>query len=1045
MSSKDPKNKFLAFFQDGKFPKFTRISLDIVWNVLLFFLVIGLVGAFVVGGIGLGYFGSLVDDMPVEDEEEMKNLIFDYEETSHIYFADNVYMGELRSDLRREEITLDDVSQHLVDAVISTEDELFYEHNGFVPKAIMRAVLQEFTNADTQTGGSTLTQQIIKNQVLSSEVSFKRKAQEILMAARVEKFIEKDDILLAYLNIVPFGRDSSGRNIAGVQAAAEGLFDVNADELNVAQAAYIAGLPQNPYVYTPFLQGGELKSEEALQSGLDRKNIVLSRMLDTGAITEEEYNEARDFDVIGSLTDKKESLVTEYPYLTFEIEERAIEKLALQLAKNDGYSEEEFYADEEQETRVEYRDQAERDLRQKGYQIHTTIDKEIYDVWQDVTENYGHFYPDKTVNVTNPETGETEERTIEIETGATMVENSTGRIISFVGGRGYQDDNINYAFFNTRPNGSTMKPLLGYAPAMELGLVQPGTPLPDVKFQMGDWTPSNYSVNSEKGIVSAREALAKSYNLPAARLMQGMLQVDNNPARYLVDLGMADSIEQVQTENVAPAILGTYFSTVEENTVGFASFANGGEKVEPYMIEKITDEEGNVVFEHEVKSTKVYSPQTAYLTIDMLRDVINNGTATYIKSRLNNPSVDWAGKTGTSQNFFDAWFVGTNPNVTVGSWIGYGQYDLDGKGGEPSDYEKTMMSLNYCPQGNCSLSYSQRNTGFWSELVNAAAEIDPELVTPSSRHESPGGIVQRSYCLLSGKLPSEACSALGLVQTDLFNIEHVPTERDDSVIEGRYVEIGDNIYEAEESTPEEFTEEGFFIRPDFLEDMGGAWFQIDDLSKLLPDNDAWNDLVVPETDPPSTGAPGTPSGVSMSGSTLSWNESSNAIGYYVYMASEEDGDFRQVEATTETSISVPSNNRVYGVRAVNFFGEESSMSNTVIRGSISSDEDEDEDEDEDRDRRGRGDDDGSNGDSDDDREPDQETGGNGEDNSDNDENNDEEEDTEPEDEEDDEGENDGEDEEDEEEEDDNNEDGSTSSLPTNHLIANLNNYNKQTA
>nr|WP_289038184.1 transglycosylase domain-containing protein [uncultured Allobacillus sp.] len=939
MDSNDSKNKFLKFFQDGKFPRFTRIGLDVGWNILLFFIVIGLVGGFIVGGVGLGYFASLVDDMPVEDEEEMKQLVFDYEETSHIYFANDVYMGKLRSDIHREETTLDKVSDHVKDAVIATEDELFYEHNGFVPKAIMRAMLQEFTNADSQTGGSTLTQQIVKNQILSSEVSFDRKAKEILIASRIEKFIEKDQLLEAYLNIVPFGRDSSGRNIAGIQAAADGLFDVSPSELNLAQAAYIAGMPQNPYAYTPFLQGGEKKSEKALQDGLDRKNIVLSRMLETGKITEEQYNEARDFDVIASLTDKKESLFSDYPYLTIEIEQRAIEKMALHLAKNDGYSKEEFYSADEKESRTEYREQAERDLKHKGYSIHTTINKDIYDAWQEATANYGHFYPTKTVQVTNPQTGELETREIPIETGASMIENSTGRIISFVGGRGYENDNINYAFYNTRPNGSTMKPLLGYGPAFELGIFQPGTPVPDIGFSIaqpgGDpYTPSNYA-GRERGIVTARDALANSYNLPATRIMRGLLAVDNNPGRYLTKLGLTEP-EEEQSQNHISTVLGSFYTTVADVTSGFTAFSNGGKRAEPFMIEKIIDQDGNPVYEHEVQETEVFSPQTAYLTLDVMRDVISNGTATYIKSRLNNPSVDWAGKTGTSQNFADAWFVGTNPNVTVGTWFGYGLYDLDASG-KVTGRESNIMSLNSCP-GGCSLGYSSRNTGYWSALVNAAADVDPELVTPSKRHESPGGIVQRSYCLISGKLPSEACQALGLVQTDLFNIEHVPTEKDDSVMKGNYVKIGDKTYEAADSTPEEFTEQGYFIKPDFIEEMGPAWFQIDDLSKLLPDNEAWNDLVVPESEAPKNSNPGTPGGVSMSGSTLTWNDSSNAIGYRVLMANEKGGDFKQIDTTTETSIRVPAKNKVYAVRAVNFYGKESSISSTVIFGKVTSEE-----------------------------------------------------------------------------------------------------------
>src|SRR5690606_17891189 len=135
-------------------------------------------------------------------------------------------------------------------AVIATEDEYFETHNGIIPKAIMRAVFQEVTNADTKSGGSTLTQQIIKNQILTNEVSFERKAKEILLALRLERFFEKDEILEAYLNIVPFGRNSSGQNIAGVQTAAVGIFGKNADELNIPQSAFIAGLPQSPSYYT---------------------------------------------------------------------------------------------------------------------------------------------------------------------------------------------------------------------------------------------------------------------------------------------------------------------------------------------------------------------------------------------------------------------------------------------------------------------------------------------------------------------------------------------------------------------------------------------------------------------------------------------------------------------------------------------------------------------------------------------------------------------------------------------------------------------------
>src|SRR5690606_12040012 len=148
-------------------------------------------------GMGAGYFVSLVKDEPLRSYESMKKDIYNYEEISTLYFANNVYLCKLRSDLEREEVKLEDVFQYLIDAVIAVEDENFYDHNGVVPKAILRALFQEITNAETQTGGSTLTQQLVKNQILSSEVSFERKAKEILLALRLEKFFEKDEILEA--------------------------------------------------------------------------------------------------------------------------------------------------------------------------------------------------------------------------------------------------------------------------------------------------------------------------------------------------------------------------------------------------------------------------------------------------------------------------------------------------------------------------------------------------------------------------------------------------------------------------------------------------------------------------------------------------------------------------------------------------------------------------------------------------------------------------------------------------------------------------------
>ncbi len=174
-------------FKNNQTAKKIRITYQILWNLALIFMILIILGIGFAGGLGAGYFASLVRDEPVRSYESMKKEIYNYEETSELYFANEVYLGKLYTDLEREEVKLPDVSEDLINAVVSTEDEYFYQHDGVVPKAIMRALFQEVTNASVQSGGSTLTQQLIKNQILTNEVSFERKAKEILLALRLRE------------------------------------------------------------------------------------------------------------------------------------------------------------------------------------------------------------------------------------------------------------------------------------------------------------------------------------------------------------------------------------------------------------------------------------------------------------------------------------------------------------------------------------------------------------------------------------------------------------------------------------------------------------------------------------------------------------------------------------------------------------------------------------------------------------------------------------------------------------------------------------------
>ncbi len=919
---KNALHKFKTIWKTGKIQRTARITYGVIWNITLFFIIVGFIGSFFVGGIGAGYFASLVKDEEILDYETMAQDIYDYADSSTMYFANDVYFGEVNADIHRDETTLDQIDPLLLKAVIATEDEHFNEHHGVVPKAILRAVYQEVSSSATQTGGSTLTQQLIKNQILTNEVSFKRKAKEILLALRLERFFDKDEILEAYLNIVPYGRDASGRNIAGVQTAANGIFGINASEVNLAQAAYIAGLPQSPSSYTPFASGGGLKDEDGIQPGLNRMKTVLNRMYDMEYITKKQYDKALNYDLVADFKEKEESPFERYPILTAEIEERAQKILFDYFVKEDGYTAQDIKA--RPELKEEYQSRASRALRMNGYEIHSTIDKEVYDAFQEVAKDYQYYGPN-TITKLKTAKGEIEKEQY-VQAAGVMIENSTGRIISFLGSRDYSlEDQLNYTV-RTRSPGSTIKPLLVYGPALEEGLIHPGTPIADVPFYVKDGSGSKEIRNvdlSHHGLMSAREHLAFSYNVPAVRTYLRMN--DQNPVdKYLNKMGVT-TIEDNEYANPSLAIGGTTNGiSLEEMTNAFSTIANNGEFADAYIIEKITAKDGETIYEHKAEPVEVFSPQTSYLLIDMMRDVISKGTGTYLNSQLKYRNVDWAGKTGTSQNVENVHFIGSNPSITMGTWLGYEHPD--------------SLECKYCD-----LYHSNRNMKLWAELVNAASDINPDLVAPPDAFQQPDGIVSKSYCALSGLLPSDLCEKAGLVKTGLFNAKFVPTERDNSLTTGSHVKINGRSVPAGPDTPSEFTNgNGLMFTPEYLQKFG-----LDKLSNpalLLPangDRSKWESIGIPSGSvensiPNDNEAPSPPTSFKASGNKLTWNTSgsNNVAGYRIYEAKKSGDSFARVGSTTSTEYTIGQKNAAYFVKAVNYFGKESKESTTVVVGNV---------------------------------------------------------------------------------------------------------------
>lgn len=904
----------IDMWESTKWAKGLRVSSSVIWNLSLL-LMVGILTLGVFGlSVGAGYFASLVKEEPLRGKDEMRSAVFNYEETSEVYFAGDVYLGKLRTDLERTETNLSEVSPYVIDAVLATEDEYFEVHKGIVPKAIFRGLLQDVSNSDTQTGGSTLTQQLIKNQILTNEVSYERKAKEILLAMRLEHFMNKEEILEAYLNIIPYGRNSNGRNIAGIETAANGIFNVKAKDLTLPQAAYIAGIPQAPFAYTPFRQGGEIKEGEALQLGIERMKIVLFRMNETGYITDEEYKNAVSYDITKDFREPETLPEDKYPWLTAEVENRVKEILRDQFAQADSIDPARL--DNEKKLYQKYDILAQRSISTDGYRIHTTINKDMYEAMlkvRDEFEYYGHTFQKE---VKDEDSGEIVVKDFPVQVGGMMIENGTGKILSFLGGRDHTIEAQNSATQGIRPIGSTIKPLLVYAPAIEYGVIGAGSPVVDLKLEkLGSTTwsksPSNYTTEQELGIISARDALTTSQNLSTIRLYD--LIMDRKPTQFLTKMGF-EHIDEAEYANHALSIGGmTNGATLEENTNAFGTFANNGQFIDAYMIEKIEDVDGNVIYQHEVEPVPVFSAATSYIITDMLRDVMSDGTAKLAKARLKFQS-DFGAKTGTTQNHNDSWLVGYNPNISLGVWLGYG------------DDTQTLYYMN-----NRYNHPSVRINMLWSNMMNAMYDVNSELVDAPNNFTAPEGVVTRSFCGISGLAVSDACSQAGLVKSDLFNAAVLlPTAKDDSLISSSYVQINGNRYRALDSTPGEFVVSGGYgVNQDFINRMLGKFGG--NASKLFPAKSAFGGNVVSEEVFNADGSAPAAVSASMSNGTITWSKSTSGdvVGYRVYEVI--NGQRTLLSSTKEAAGNSLSINRAgqFIAVAVDITGLESAASNIV--------------------------------------------------------------------------------------------------------------------
>ena len=654
-------------------------------------------------GLAIGYVGGLVKDQPVLTQKEMKDQINNISQNSEVYFGSGEKLGTINSELIRKTVSYEELGDNVKNAIIASEDSNFYSNSGVDIFAVIRASLSEVTGAKT-TGGSTITQQLVKNQLLDNSRSYERKAKEILLALRVDSHFSKNEILENYLNVAPFGKNSLGQNISGIETAAQGVFGVHSKDLNIAQAAYLVGFVQSPYKYTPFDSAGNIRSNEELQAGFERQQYVLERMLSNEFITKEQFEEAKKFDIKGAYTKQKYSEYTDYPYIRDEVTSSVAEILAEQTAARN-HKEEEF------KNNVEYRNDLIEKSRIKfitgGYKVKTTLDKKLYDTLQETKKQFASYPTYTQGGVVYP-----------LEIGASVIENSTGKVLAFIGGMDYKKQQLNHATRTRRSPGSTIKPLLVYGPAIDKGYITPNSTVLDKRFNHYGWKPENYDM-SERGYLPAREALARSLNLPTVRLYSAFYKEDP-VTNYLEKMGVEGLTESDKTY-LATAIGGmTYGLSVTENTSAFSTFANKGEHKKAHIIEEIENNDGELVYKADFSPVKVFEESTSYLIVNMLGDVINKsyGLSHDMPSKLKFNSKNLFVKTGTSEYYNDLWVVGGSTKITVGLWNGYDS-----------------------PAKVPSYDYAQRS---WIAVMNAIYALDKNLIAPDTAFSRPKSVVDAS-------------------------------------------------------------------------------------------------------------------------------------------------------------------------------------------------------------------------------------------------------------------------------------------------------------
>ena len=698
----------------GKFLPILGSILAAIKGIVNTLFILGFIGGLFGAGVALGYGVALFDKAKVPPAEDLVKQVKNVSSISEIVYADGSVIASIESDLLRTSVSSEEISDNLKKAIVATEDEHFLEHKGVVPKAVIRATLGTFAGLGSSSGGSTLTQQLIKQQVVGDAPTLARKATEIVDALALERVMGKDEILTAYLNIAPFGRNHKGQNIAGVQQAAEGIFGIDANKLSIPQAAFLAGLPQSPITYSPYENTGELKSDEDLELGLKRAKGVLYNMYRTGALTKEEYDQYKDYNIKQDFLPSGTVNAVSRDYLYFTAMSEATDRMYDYLVQQDNVSSQELKKEAVQKA---YHERAEQELSKGGYKITTTINKKIHNAMQNAVANYGRLVDDATGQP---------------EVGNVLMDNKTGAVLGFVGGRNYQINQNNHAFDTKRSPASTTKPLLAYGIAIDQGLMGSASILSNYPTKFSNGNPIMYVNSPGTGMMTLGEALNYSWNIPAYWTYRMLREKGVDVKGYMEKMGY--EIPEYGIESLPMG--GGIEVTVVQHTNGYQTIANNGIYHQKHVISKIESSDGRVIYEFQDKPVQVYSKATATIMQSLLREVISSRITSSFQTDLasinsNLARADWIGKTGTTNEDENMWLMLSTPRLTLGGWLGHDDNRPMAKG-----------------------AGHYRNAKYMAHLVNAIQEAEPG-VWGNERFNLDSSVTQSQVLRSTGQKPGK--------------------------------------------------------------------------------------------------------------------------------------------------------------------------------------------------------------------------------------------------------------------------------------------------